>query len=222
MTGLMERLDDIPQARLDRPGGRELHRVLAGWPRSSHLPEMEWTHVLLKSRPLRPLVHRLDGRAARREAREEWRAWKRRSAGAAAQRQRRLRRVSRGDAAQARRGAARVPRLPRPAARRQGPRRVRPVHERAAQSAARHRTAGSNSLRLKTAGSPPLPSHSDGRGFHVNDRASWAVSARPSARRDRAARHRHSARSARAVHCRPARRGPRRRRSRHPPSRSRH
>ena len=43
-------------ARLDRPGGRELHRVLADRPRPSHLSEMEWTHVLLEAWPLRPLV----------------------------------------------------------------------------------------------------------------------------------------------------------------------
>src|SRR3954469_16998042 len=45
-----------PQGRLDRPGGAGLHRVLAGRPRPSDLPEMEWTHVLLEAWPVRPLA----------------------------------------------------------------------------------------------------------------------------------------------------------------------
>src|SRR3982751_3226411 len=44
------------QGRLDRPGGARFHRVLARGPRSSDLPEMEWTHVLVEAWPLRPLA----------------------------------------------------------------------------------------------------------------------------------------------------------------------
>src|SRR5882724_10601903 len=58
-----------PQGRLDRLGGARLHRVLAGWPRPAHLPEMEWTHVLLEARPLRPLVRARGPRRASRHAR---------------------------------------------------------------------------------------------------------------------------------------------------------
>src|SRR5579871_3836951 len=41
------------QGRLDRAGGARLHRLLAGRPRPSDLPEMEWTHVVLEVWPLR-------------------------------------------------------------------------------------------------------------------------------------------------------------------------
>src|SRR6476620_8867704 len=105
-----------PQGGLDRPGGARLHRVLAGWPRPSDLPEMEWTHVLLEAWSVRPLAlaRRRPGwpRHARRIPRL---APPQPRLGPPFERQRRLRRVSRGDVAQARRGAARVPRLPRPA-----------------------------------------------------------------------------------------------------------
>src|SRR5215470_3850464 len=88
------------QARLDRPGGPRLHRLLAGRPCPSHLPEMEWTHVLL-AWPLRPLVWTRRSRRPPPGARgmapvEAPAALGRR------QRQCRLRRISRGDAAQAR------------------------------------------------------------------------------------------------------------------------
>src|SRR3990170_8186378 len=83
-----------PEARLDRPPGRELHPVLADWPRPSHLPEMEWTHVLLSS--LRSLVRtrrpRSPPRGARRMAFLEAPSWLE-----PRKRQCRLRRISRGD-----------------------------------------------------------------------------------------------------------------------------
>src|SRR5471032_3183131 len=133
------------QGGLDRPCGARLHRFLAGWARPAHLPEMEWTHVLLEAWPLRPMVWIAGQRCPRRwSARCPPRVPRleaRRALGPSLERQRRLRRISRGDAAQARRGAARVPRLPRQAAVGQGSRRVRPVHGRAPRPSAGDRAA---------------------------------------------------------------------------------
>ena len=147
MTGsLMERLDDIP-----KPAWIALLVVsfILFWPIGlALLIYLKWSGRMFCSRSLRSLVRtrrpRSPPRGARRMAFLEAPPWL-----GPRQRQCRLRRISRGDASPARRGTARVPRLPRPAARRQGPLRVRPVHERAAQPAARRRTAGSDSLRLR-------------------------------------------------------------------------
>src|SRR5436305_9933147 len=100
-----------PQAGLDRPGGAWFHRVLAGWPGPSDLPEMEWTHVLLEAWPIRPLaLARRHPRWPRHTRRIPRLAPPQPRLGPPFERQRRLRRVPRGDAAQARRGAARVDR----------------------------------------------------------------------------------------------------------------
>src|SRR5205814_10595215 len=49
----------------DRTGGDRLHRLLAGGAGSPGLPDMEWTHVLRKVWPPRPLAQ---SRRARRRA----------------------------------------------------------------------------------------------------------------------------------------------------------
>src|SRR5229473_7038592 len=94
------------EARTGRAGGDRLHRVLAGGARSAGLFNMEWTHVLRKTWPLRPLVftrgsrHCTPGmaRQARRVACLEAPPM----GPPPFVGQRRLRRIPRGDAAQAR------------------------------------------------------------------------------------------------------------------------
>jgi hypothetical protein len=77
MTGLMERLDDIP-----KPAWIAL--VVLGfivfWPVGlALLIYLKWSGRMFCSRHGYGRWYGPDGREARREAREEWRAWKRRS-----------------------------------------------------------------------------------------------------------------------------------------------